>query len=609
MLASAEGRRLLPSSRRGASTLQGAEEKHADDLIEENLSETDMVDSNHRSLAAGGNLKATHRRATASSPSEHRVVSLPGLTTADAKKLSHYAGVLEVDEKKGSNIFYWLFEKPTAPEAAPLVVWLNGGPGCSSMDGLWLEHGPFRLEGEGEPDIKINPYSWHNAANMLYVDQPVGTGFSYTARKDGYATSDQAVNEAFYSFLEAFFKLHGKAYTTTDADGRRRTRPFMFSGESHAGHYIPNMVQHILERNAALKEGDGGLHIDVQAAALGNPWIAPAYQYDASEMAHGLGLITRGQMYSLKEMNKRCLAGLKTGKLRQGVCFDLLDMVLDAAAAPGGDKMLMYDARKYVKHSSSFPPGHEKTERYLNKPAVKTALHVAHVTQKFQECTDPPYNALAHQDGLSAAPALIAALEGGVRVLVFSGQYDLVCHHLGTEALLADLEWSGKEGWNKASQGVWQVEHTPAGYITQYQNLQSLVVLDSGHMVPMDQPARALDLFTRFVGNQPFAAGTARLGVSSVLPDDVCPPGVHRRTDASSDSLNGDAWENVGGYLGATLSAVNGAGPAAASASLNDPHGYSQTAFLSSALTIGAVLLLAGLFLALRVCRSSPGKK
>mgnify|MGYP005990620989 CR=1 FL=1 len=130
----------------------------------------------------------------------------------------------------------------------------------------------------------------------------------------------------------------------------RRTRPLYFTGESHAGHYIPNMIQHLLERNAQAQPGQ--LLVDVRGAAMGNPWVDPpsqvcapcraeepslscgcaacsarppfnppsfslSRQYDVSEFAHGLGLITKGQMFALKEANERCKALLKTGRLSQ----------------------------------------------------------------------------------------------------------------------------------------------------------------------------------------------------------------------------------------------------------------------------------------------------
>jgi carboxypeptidase C (cathepsin A) len=160
------------------------------------------------------------------SAEDHRVTSLPGLLAS--ANLVQYAGHLTVDETRSSNLFYWLFERPNDALSAPLVIWLNGGPGCSSMDGLFLELGPLRLDGEKLDTIKINPYSWHNVANMMFVDQPVGTGLSYTVAKDGYATNDDMINDHFYKFLQTFFKLHDR-YTTTKG-GSKVTRSFFLTG-------------------------------------------------------------------------------------------------------------------------------------------------------------------------------------------------------------------------------------------------------------------------------------------------------------------------------------------------------------------------------------------
>ena len=126
--------------------------------------------------------------------SDHLVKNLPGLR----RELPSYAGLLPSDEKTGGKIFYWFIECANEPEKAPLMIWLNGGPGCSSMDGLFLELGPFRIKGDS---IDINPYSWHNVANMVFIDQPVGTGFSFTRSKSGYARNDAMINEQFYAFL------------------------------------------------------------------------------------------------------------------------------------------------------------------------------------------------------------------------------------------------------------------------------------------------------------------------------------------------------------------------------------------------------------------------
>lgn len=132
---------------------------------------------------------------------------------------------------------------------------------------------------------------------------------------------------------------------------------------------------------------------------VGNPWLDPYHQYDASDFAHGLGLISQGQKYRLKEQEKKCQALLKGGKLNNPLCFSLLDKIVDSTALGATERVLMYDTRKYVRQTSSFPPGHEPLERYLNRADVKSAIHAGGTPHKFEECANPPFYALSHQDG------------------------------------------------------------------------------------------------------------------------------------------------------------------------------------------------------------------
>jgi carboxypeptidase C (cathepsin A) len=209
-----------------------------------------------------------HRQLSEVTAEKHLVSSLPGLK----EELVHYAGHVNIDHAKGSNIFYWLFEAPQNSDTLPLLIWLNGGPGCSSMDGLWLELGPLRLD-PNSASVLINRHSWHNVANLLFIDQPVGTGFAYTKSKNGLASNDDMVNTQFYTFLQEFFKLHPRYVNAASGSQHTssRTRPLFISGESHAGHYIPTMAAHILQKNAAIGDsGSGdGLLISLEGIALG----------------------------------------------------------------------------------------------------------------------------------------------------------------------------------------------------------------------------------------------------------------------------------------------------------------------------------------------------
>ncbi len=475
-------------------------------------------------------------------PSEHKVTSLPGLKAN--LDFVHYAGLIPLDANKNHNIFYWLIESPIDAANKPLVIWLNGGPGCSSMDGLWLELGPFRLD--ERQSVRINPHSWHNAANMLFVDQPVGTGFSFTKLKNGYAKNDESINHHFYLFLINFFRLHQR-YLLTSSSGTsyKKTRPIFFTGESHAGHFIPTIVKYLLEKNDEListsnnnnnNNNNNNIFFNIAGIALGNPWIDPYNQYNPAEFAHGLGLLTRGQVNKLQEQEIKCQRLIQSGNFNSNMCMSLLDHVVDSISPSGHHKVLMYDVRKFLMNPNLFPIGHENVESYLNRREVKQSIHTIETPHLYQECTDPPYFALTHQDGKGVMNEIRYLLDiKKIDILIFNGQYDLICNHLNIEYSLDHFNWTGMNEWLSNKPSIWSINKKPVGYVRKAKNLQTLlgklslllccfsffyglsccfVVMDAGHMVPMDVPEIALKMFTTFIQKGSFRSGEGRVGVS-----------------------------------------------------------------------------------------------
>ena len=145
---------------------------------------------------------------------------------------------------------------------------------------------------------------------------------------------------------------------------------------------------------------------------------------------------------------------------------------------------------------------------------------------------------------------LIEVLNSGVRMLLYSGQYDIICNHMGTERVLQELQWTGRDEWIKAQPGVWLVDRQPAGYIKTYKNLQSLLVLNSGHMVPMDVPKIALDMISKFLGDKEFSAGNALVGVSLINPEEIrCENGPTRSTKRGAGTMVGAIKKGVHGAL------------------------------------------------------------
>ena len=184
-------------------------------------------------------------------PAAHAATSLPRPPADRAGR--HWAGMVDSDDRTGGRLFYWLFEKKESGPA-PVIIWLNGGPGCSSMDGLFLELGPLKLAPRGAtPALRTRGESWHRAAHALFVDQPVGTGFSRTSPR-GYCKNDQCIVDQFETFPRGSPEL---PHLLKDA---ATCRPLLASHR----HYIPLMVQNCCMTRPR-----------EQLEALGNAWVHP----------------------------------------------------------------------------------------------------------------------------------------------------------------------------------------------------------------------------------------------------------------------------------------------------------------------------------------------
>lgn len=483
-------------------------------------------------------------------PDDHLVTSLPLLKSEDFRG-KHWAGLLPVNDKKDGYLFYWLFapdedalqkgkDKGIVKEDesnVPLVIWLNGGPACSSMDGLWIENGPFRLQpgtGSDWNNMKIFEHSWHKApAYTLYIDQPVGTGLAFTTSRN-YPNNDERVNEDFYYFMTEFMKLHATTLGVVPQQhqGNKKltiptlTRPFFFSGESHAGHYIPSMMNYIRKQNLHLSnlKQSGGVVMPLTGAAIGNGWFDPVYQYSAHEAAYGYGLIGKAQERGLALKEQKCRQDLAAKKYVSQTCFGLLSEVTGNSLGKDNPMTVsQYDTRVWEdrKKPRDFPRGHHNVEAYLGKSETITNANVFDVLkavhampswnsgQRYRECTDPPYNALAHQDGLGVVPDIVELLEHSdgedeqppITLLFFNGVHDLICNHAGNENALEHLPWKHRTDYIQAMRYGWKAPSTGklGGYAKEYQNLIFLKVLDAGHMVPMDVPEVALDMMVTFL--------------------------------------------------------------------------------------------------------------
>lgn len=176
---------------------------------------------------------------------------------------SGYVGVTDTPEK--NQMFYWYFESQNDPTNDPLLIWLTGGPGCSSELALAFENGPWFIvkDEQGKNKFETNPYSWNKNANLLFIDQPIGTGYSFGERKN-YATNQDMVKKYFVQFFEGWLAL--------DDFKRFKGHPLFISGESYAGHYIPQVGSALYYRSFENPD------INLKGLAIGNGWMTPKSQ-------------------------------------------------------------------------------------------------------------------------------------------------------------------------------------------------------------------------------------------------------------------------------------------------------------------------------------------
>jgi vitellogenic carboxypeptidase-like protein len=199
--------------------------------------------------------------------------------------------------------------------ATPLIIWLNGGPGASSMTGLMTEMGPYRMTNDGQ--LRSHPHSWTNVAHMLFFDQPVGTGYTSARDESGYVNSEEEMAAQLYRALLTFYARHPE-YTDN---------PVVIAGESYAGKYVPHISHYIHEQN---KNNSQHRKINLWGIAIGNGEMKPLLQTKSvPHYALALGLIDQEQFKAHVASLEKCATLLQDGRSVDafGVCQETEDEV------------------------------------------------------------------------------------------------------------------------------------------------------------------------------------------------------------------------------------------------------------------------------------------
>lgn len=409
-------------------------------------------------------------------PAPGIVEFLPGYGVPREKQIS---GHLTVNEKCGDNLFFWFFESRSDPVNDPLVIWLNGGPGSSSMLGLFAENGPYKIS--DDLSLRENPCSWNSFSNYLVIDQPAGTGLSYVEKSSDencYTKTEEKATRQLLDGLLQFF----------DRWPQYRHQELYVFGESFAGRYIPMLAHAILEHNH-----DCGPTINFKGIGIGDGWVAPLIQeatYGDYAYAHGLIGVEQKKMvdalYGSCELAVKDSGPVASAKADQ-ICNKIEEYIV---AASGGTNV--YDVRLTGEYS--FP----NIARYLDQESVRSALHVSPLVGPWEDTSSIVAQILERGEQDSAAH-LFPRLFEQIRVLIYNGIYDMDCNFMGTDNWLASLHWTQGEEFNLMSRQPWKEGTSVLGQYRQCGNLSQVLVHGAGHLVPMDQPETALKMLRKFL--------------------------------------------------------------------------------------------------------------
>jgi len=410
---------------------------------------------------------------------------------------SSYAGYFTTQNETNNSMFFWYFEAQEPTEAhAPLLIWLQGGPGGSSMFGLFSEMGPYSLVPDHRKGFKAvrKDITWNDKYGMLFIDNPVGAGFSYTTSDDGYCTdTKKCVSENLYSLLQQFYL----------AFPAQQASKLFITGESYAGHYVPGIAAMIHTRNQNLPAGD--IRIPLAGVAIGDGWVDPVNMVMAyPDMMYYTGLIGWSQKQTMYELCKQTTDLIKQDKMYDA--FTVWDKMLNGDIFPYPNLFHnmtgLNDYDNYL--NTNAPESFEYYAPFLNQPEVQKALHVGSV-----QFPSNPSECEKHLMGdfMISFQQEIATLMDNYPVLIYSGQTDVIIGPPLTEMFLTLVPWKGQERLQTAERAVWRIKDSDsevAGYATVVDDFAYVIVRNAGHIAPYDQPAACRDMIERFVQGLPY---------------------------------------------------------------------------------------------------------
>ncbi|VDL62597.1 unnamed protein product [Nippostrongylus brasiliensis] len=410
-------------------------------------------------------------------PSADLVVNLPSLNFSP--NFSSYSGYLSASAT--DKFHYWLTDSQRNPSKDPLILWLNGGPGCSSIGGLIEELGPFKVKDYGAT-VYANEYSWNLFANVLFLESPSGVGYSFNTNGNVSTNDDDTAEhnyQALVDFLRKFPEYLG--------------RDTYITGESYGGVYLPTLAVKMLQDKTNFPGFKG--------MAIGNGALNFPHNYDTMiPLYYYHGLVRDEYIFNA------------TNDLDPYNIYSTCYSTVSGNKRDHIERFIRRASRVPARVTTRHVPLCDQignTEDYMNRADVRKALHIPSSLPRWIDCSSTVENSytITHYEMSNEIEQIASA---GVRILIYNGDVDTVCSHVMNRQFLSNLNRTiiGKERVNEPWYYLGE-NPTVAGFQLRYEGgIDFLTVRGSGHFVPEDKPREALQMIYNFVSNRDYSLPT-----------------------------------------------------------------------------------------------------
>ncbi|KAL5169824.1 Serine carboxypeptidase-like 51 [Glycine soja] len=412
-------------------------------------------------------------------------------------------GYVQVRPK--AHMFWWHYKSPYRVEDPskpwPIVLWLQGGPGASGVGiGNFEEVGPL------DTSLKPRNSTWLKKADLLFVDNPVGTGYSFVEDKKLFVkTDDEAATDLTTLLIELF-----------NRDEKLQKSPLFIVAESYGGKFAVTVGL------SALKAiGDGKLKLRLGGVALGDSWISPEdFVFSWGPLLKDLSRLDDNGLQRSNSIAERIKQQIEDGKFVEATeSWSKLEAVISSSSNnvdfynlledAGGDNIAAMELGLYEKlsmkrysrylssmRSRSSPGGDDDLDKLLNG-VIKKKLKIIPENVTWGGQSGDVFDYLAGDFMRPRINEVDELLTKGVNVTVYNGQVDLICSTKGAEAWVHKLKWEGLKNFlakDRTPLYCGSDKSTTKGFAKSYKNLYFYWILKAGHFVPTDQPCVALDM-------------------------------------------------------------------------------------------------------------------